>query len=292
MERQEQKWLSILSDKKISELIEDISNPIEIINLFFIKDKINIDLFIANLMYLEAGMPELYQGEHEPTPCIFHFGTRGSRPFGYPKWFIAAYPDVVLWIAEKIKEDENNLYKLTNTDENYFKNNSNFIDGLFANNLLRAFLEKFSNETNNFECSLKPEKLETITGSIMGDSMLSDDMKVLMLIEDGDKLRENPEGCNAALIKYSKAIEIKPSEILFLKRAETYFLMDMIQNAMTEVDLALKYNPKFIKAYVFRGGIYYKQLNNRKEACADLKRAADLGDLKAKEIYERLVKTI
>jgi hypothetical protein len=84
------------------------------INRFFVPDGINPLAFTANLAALTGRPIE----ECPPTPSVAitemaglagnadsGLLARSTAPIGYPTWFLAAYPDVVLWMSRKVEQD-------------------------------------------------------------------------------------------------------------------------------------------------------------------------------------------
>jgi len=85
------------------------------INDFFVPDGISPLAFSANLAALTGRPIE----EYPPTPSVAVSDTkaalagnddsgliaRTTAPSGYPTWFLAAYPDVALWMNRKVEKD-------------------------------------------------------------------------------------------------------------------------------------------------------------------------------------------
>jgi hypothetical protein len=76
-------WYAILSKSDM---------PKELVNGFFIKDKIDPLKFKENHNHY---VMDRYGG-HKPTPSCF---SPLDAPLGYPYWFLSAYPDVVKYFA-------------------------------------------------------------------------------------------------------------------------------------------------------------------------------------------------
>jgi len=289
MEQQKESWLSVFNDNTFKEIIGEVENPNDVIILFLLRDRINLEVFKANLLFLEAGMPELYQGDFIPSDSIMQFGSKRRRPSGYPQWFIAAYPDTVKWLGNKIQEDKANLFRITQKDENYFKDDSNFIDEKMTFGVLRNILTNYTNDKNKFECSNSPKKLKTVTGSIMGDSMLPAHMKAMLLINDGD-IAKNSDDLLTAIEIYSDAIDLFPTANAYYNRGDSYFRKQLYDNAINDFTSAIELKPDFAEAFLARGAIKYNVLNKKMEGCSDLKKASELGIQVAIDLYNRICK--
>lgn len=92
--------LSIASEKEVKAIIEDLIIP----------DRINPLAFSSNYeALLGGGTPSareflgLEKG-HQPTPSLSYFTLAADRPLAFPLWFIAAYPDVLLWFVNVGRE--------------------------------------------------------------------------------------------------------------------------------------------------------------------------------------------
>jgi len=98
---------------------EDIEQIIDIL----IADKIDPQAFLSNLeTLLLGGLPSINDffgvGEkkkHKPTESVSHFTFIANRPLGAPLWFLAAYPDVMVWLDEQ--------------EEKYIKSHNRDYDG-------------------------------------------------------------------------------------------------------------------------------------------------------------------
>jgi len=104
---------------------EDIEQIIDIL----IADKIDPQAFISNLeTLLRGGLPssiffptinDLFGVEekkkYKPTESVSHFTFIVDRPPGTPLWFLAAYPDVMVWLNEQ--------------EEKYIKSHNRDYDG-------------------------------------------------------------------------------------------------------------------------------------------------------------------
>jgi len=86
-----------------------------IVDTFLIPDSINPVSFKANYEILRHNSRELYQSHaslvNEPdfskhgTKTIDELAKFGNQPLGYRDWFIAAYPDVIMWFQD-LKDEE------------------------------------------------------------------------------------------------------------------------------------------------------------------------------------------
>ena len=90
-----------------------------------------------------------------------------------------------------------------------------------------------------------------------------------------------------ALIDLDKAIEIDPNNI------DYYILIDFVlakthswEKIIPYWDKYIALNPENARAYRERGGTYFR-MGDMKTAVQNAKRAAELGDLQGKELYER-----
>ncbi len=287
MESQKEKWINIFRNSNYSDLMEETPNYIEVVNDFLVPDKINADLFRANIEVMDVGMLELYQGQYEPTPNIERFIYYTHRPMGYPLWFLAAYPDVAEWFTANIKDNMNLFYTATDTNEEYFKDESNFDNDKFKTNILRKLISYYIKTVNNsLECSKNPTTLETISGSILGDSMLPSDMKALMLVNDGEnEMKLN--NSTGALQKFSQAISIHPTARAYCLRGNVYFDDKDFNKALNDYNSCINIDDSFAPAYLGRAAIRMSN-GNRTGACADLKKAYELGMNDAYDLYRKL----
>jgi hypothetical protein len=82
--------------------LNDIPHPHDVLKAFLLPDLIRPADFMAN--YIEvvgsasAAPPEIAS---KPTRSAATFEKGIGAPPGYPSWFIAAYPDVVLWLCSQ-----------------------------------------------------------------------------------------------------------------------------------------------------------------------------------------------
>jgi hypothetical protein len=95
-----------------------------IINDFIITDKVNPLSFSSNYeALLGGGIPSAREllgteRDNKQTSSLSHFISVVNRPLAFPLWFVAAYPDVLLWFE--------------NTGERYIETHGQDEDGLTA----------------------------------------------------------------------------------------------------------------------------------------------------------------
>lgn len=104
-----QRFIDGAPDKRTKEVLGYM------VDNFLIPDKINPVSFKANYEILRHNSRELYQSHaslvSEPdfskdgTKTIDELAKFGNQPLGYRDWFIAAYPDVIMWFQD-VKDDE------------------------------------------------------------------------------------------------------------------------------------------------------------------------------------------
>ena len=110
---------------------------------FMIPDKISPHLFLTNWNALASGAPINSSCTQSLRKYLFPF----NRPSGYPIWFLATYPDIVLWVAQCAKIDERFVIELLG-DHIPSKN------GHFNNDQLRKLVNSYSQKNGKIECSL------------------------------------------------------------------------------------------------------------------------------------------
>jgi len=130
------------------------------------------------------------------------------------------------------------------------------------------------------------------------------------------------ENFTAAFNSFSKAIQINPIAKYYTKRAVCSMFQAKPKEALADFDNAIKIDPNYAEAYLFKGSIYqYSEdydiaidyytkaikanpsyadaymmrgllfrTRNKKDACKDLKKAIDLGSKKAIEPYQEFCK--
>ena len=80
--------------------LDEVLNANELIRTFFLADSINPRDFLANYVDVSPSLPVKPPVEPgKPTRSAATFRKGVNAPPGYPRWFLAAYPDVVLWLA-------------------------------------------------------------------------------------------------------------------------------------------------------------------------------------------------
>ena len=126
----------------------------------------------------------------------------------------------------------------------------------------------------------------------------------------------------AANSSFEKAIKLAPTAKHYTKRAVCLMFQSKMKEALADFDSAIKIDPHYAEAYLFKGSIYQfaedntlaveyysKAINinpkyadaymmrglllrttNKKDACKDLKKAVDLGAQKAVSAYEETCK--
>ena len=173
-------WENALSEESLSILsIGSAKEAKEIIGSFMMPDKINPLSFSDNCeALLRQGMPSLRdiadsEKNPQPTPSVSRFIAVMDRPVGMPLWFIAAYPDVLLWYDNQVGEymkahrpDRDSLtvfsaklFGLDPTDPNLEKKLGDSMDkeGKFRPNILRDLVQSYKDKTG--------KELETVAKS-------------------------------------------------------------------------------------------------------------------------------
>ena len=91
-----------------------------------------------------------------------------------------------------------------------------------------------------------------------------------------------------AISDYTKAIEINPRfAMAYRTRGTAYFRKRQYDEAISDYTKAIEINPRYVDAYDNRGFIYMVRLEDKKKACADWKRACELGSCRNYEIARR-----
>lgn len=94
-----------------ADTLETAGNANELMRLFFLEDSINPPDFLANFIEVTAAEPKpFHEGAGKATPSAATFDKGANAPPGYPSWFLAAYPDVVVWLASR---DENAMLRVS-----------------------------------------------------------------------------------------------------------------------------------------------------------------------------------
>lgn len=113
-------WKDLFDSSEAEGLSIATKEDVEQIINMFIADKIDPQVFISNLKtLLRRGMPSFndfwgVKGGHKPTKSVSHFTSIINRPIGVPLWFLAAYPDVMVWFHEQ----QEKYLKSYNFDDN------------------------------------------------------------------------------------------------------------------------------------------------------------------------------
>ena len=287
MDLKNEEWKIIFDSIQDERFTVDTKDYQQIILDFLIPDSINPKLFQANVNFLDIGMRDLYNGKFEPTESIDEYGFITHRPSGYPLWFLAAYPDVASWYSEQYKKDEQILFKVTEKSEEYYRDEKNFINNRFSNQILKKLICYFkAHSGERLETSSEARPVETISGSKLADSILPIEIKFDMLINEAKSLKANSRFFDS-INKFTQALELVPKAITFYNRGEVYYELKDYNNAFNDFDKAIKADPNFKEAYVARGSLKISLFKDKNGAISDLKRAADLGHPKAKEMYEQ-----
>jgi len=115
-------WEDLFNSSEAEGLSIASKGDVEQIIDILIADKIDPQAFLPNLeALLREGLPSINDffgiGEkkkHKPTESVSHFTSIVNRPLGIPLWFLAAYPDVMIWLDEQ----EEKYMKSHNRDYN------------------------------------------------------------------------------------------------------------------------------------------------------------------------------
>jgi len=96
-------WESLFGDIEADDP-EEAQEFWQIVTGFLIPDNISPTKFRANNIDLvRTPLTDLLLDEADkkavPTPSLKTLRSVGNRPIGYPEWFLAGYPDVVIWAA-------------------------------------------------------------------------------------------------------------------------------------------------------------------------------------------------
>ena len=163
-------WGNALSEESLSILsISSAKEAKEIVEAFLMPDKINPLSFSDNcealLRQSMTSLREIADSEKnpQPTPSVSQFIAVMDRPVGMPLWFIAAYPDVLLWYDNQVGEymkahrpDRDSLtvfsaklFGLDPTDPNLEKKLGDSTDkeGKLLPNILRNLVQSYKDKT-------------------------------------------------------------------------------------------------------------------------------------------------
>jgi len=129
-----------------------------VITVFFKPDIIDKYVFFANYVMLSDPIESLMHdsvlgnkyhlsNDYHPSSSIIYFKALFRRPLGFPRWFIAGYPDIVLWT-------QNNLSTIES--DPWFKKVNNELDDSFSAlpvSYLRTLIDFYKTRVNKqLEC--------------------------------------------------------------------------------------------------------------------------------------------
>jgi hypothetical protein len=140
-----------------------------LVNNFFIPDKIEFVKFSANFHAVINDSAELYslyaqfdevekELSNNITKSMQGMDLLGGVPLGYPNWFVAAYPDVMLWAtkAADASDSDSILFKAFGIEKTEDFENLQLLDNQkhFKNEFLRKLVDFYLRTTNlTLECS-------------------------------------------------------------------------------------------------------------------------------------------
>jgi len=91
--------------------LDEVIDANELLRHFFLADSIDPTDFLANYVEVSGSLPVKAPVEAgKPTRSAIAFGQGLDAPPGYPRWFLAAYPDVALWLAS---QDETSMLRIS-----------------------------------------------------------------------------------------------------------------------------------------------------------------------------------
>ena len=91
--------------------LDEALNANELVRFFFLVDSINPTDFLANYVDVSGSVQVKAPVEPgKPTRSTATFRQGENAPAGYPRWFLAAYPDVVVWLAAK---DQDSMLRIS-----------------------------------------------------------------------------------------------------------------------------------------------------------------------------------
>ena len=94
--------------------------------------------------------------------------------------------------------------------------------------------------------------------------------------------------CNLALMDFNAALEIRPSYAdAYMNRGNAYICLGNYQQAIDDYGRAIEQKPDYAASYYNRA-VAYSKMGNGKLAILDLKTAAGLGDVRAKNVLKRM----
>lgn len=101
-------WVNLIRQPQMLALGKE--NPELIIRNFFMLDNLHVGKVLGNFILIQSGSLEMYKilarSEGGNVADFFNFITPSAlkltspldRPFKCPLWFVAGYPDVLLWL--------------------------------------------------------------------------------------------------------------------------------------------------------------------------------------------------
>ncbi|MFW5983210.1 MAG: hypothetical protein ACOCQ4_01820 [bacterium] len=148
--RSKKKWEELLQTKNESTIF--------FVKNFMIPDKIDFEKFDKNSQILRQGsnpLSKLSIMENEQhiirgaSPSIYYFKESHDRPFGFPAWFLAAYPDICFWFSQNSDIIENIEHF-----KPYAKNEQKLIkNGRFTSEFLREAINYYKRKVHKrLEC--------------------------------------------------------------------------------------------------------------------------------------------
>lgn len=155
-------WESLFKDIQVDDQ-QKAEEFWQIVTSFFIPDNINPSKFRANSIELIRSplIDQLLEADDtaERTQSVQRLLDVGNRPIGYPEWFLAGYPDVVIWAANMFSpirvsrnEIDENLFRRvfgSIRNKNEMLDGDGFIKHRYLRELIKAYRE---NTRRNLEC--------------------------------------------------------------------------------------------------------------------------------------------
>jgi len=189
-------WENIFN-KEGNKLLESTKEDVEQIIDLFVVDKIDPQVFLSNLeTLLRVDNPSfnflgnlsetrrIYKAAKSASRSILHppktrsrasFWSRINRPLGIPLWFLATYPDVMVWLDEQQEkyyhntDDESAELKLfgikkavPNENMKDFENSKGKIRSKYLRNLVQSYKEATGKEP---EIAIKNPEDDIYTGA-------------------------------------------------------------------------------------------------------------------------------
>lgn len=98
------------------------------------------------------------------------------------------------------------------------------------------------------------------------------------------------EDYKSSLEYFSKAISLNDKFWqAYHTRANVYGMLKESEKAIADLTSSIAINPNYADSYLVRGATYYYS-GDKKKGCEDISKAASLGNVKAKELSEKLCK--